>query len=181
MEINKVLSLTITLYSTLYNYSNAQVSIELKENGEYFVQCNNKSRTFKDTVELSNRLNDFTGNYFRINSIELDNNRFNTIIFKGINNIYQCTLSIKGNSNIHPHIKLRFNNNANSSSITINDSMLLSIRSNHHNLQCILHNLFVLRDDGQIMQQVIEPVYIQGEIRFMRISNAQFKLHSARI
>lgn len=49
MKVNKLLNLIIILCSIQYSNCNAQVSIEVKANGEYFVQCNDQNKIFKNT------------------------------------------------------------------------------------------------------------------------------------
>ena len=56
----------------------------LYPNNEYFVQCNNNSKTFINTTSFSNGLNSFTGEYFGATSISRNDN---IIVFDGVYSI----------------------------------------------------------------------------------------------
>lgn len=104
MTFNKLLSTVITIYSVFANNCSAQVDIEIRQNGDYFVKCNNNNNLFTTTTRLSNGLNNLISNYFKTNSVVLDNDRINTLIFKGVESIKPCTLFIKSNANFKPNI-----------------------------------------------------------------------------
>ena len=83
MKLFKVLSIAFVVFMS-GNVNSAQILIEFRPNNEYFVQCNNNSKTFINTTSFSNGLNSFTGEYFGATSISRNDN---IIVFDGVYSI----------------------------------------------------------------------------------------------
>ena len=111
VKFNKLLSIIVAICSVFTNYSSAQIDIEIRQNGSYFVQCNNNNNLFTTTTGLSNGLNNLTYHYFKTTSVVLDNNKINTLIFKGVETVDPCTLSLTNTANFKPNIIFDCGNN----------------------------------------------------------------------
>lgn len=114
MFINKYLSLIAIICAITPNLSNAQdnkISIEILQNGDYIIQRNNHNYVFTTTTELSNGLNHLNDNYFKITSVNLDNKKINTLIFKDVQNTEPCELLIENTANFKPNIIFNCGNN----------------------------------------------------------------------
>ena len=166
MTFNKLLSIFVATCSLFANYSNAQVNIEVKSNGEYLVECNGQSKSFKNTTELYNGLNNFTGNYFRVNSINLDAEHINTVVFNGIYNTSPCILLIKGNAEVKPNINLYFSNHANFNEIIGRDFSSFSFIPNN-NIHCIMRNVLATSDTDPQHVTTVETLINHGTIKFL--------------
>ena len=178
MSFKYLFRLIIATYLVFTSESKAQVNIEIKSSGDYSVECNGQSKLFKNTTELSNGLNDFTGNYFRVNSVNLDSEHINTVVFNGINNTFPCTLLIKGNVEIKPNIELLFGNNAHFNELIGRDFNSFSFISNgntHH----IIRNLLATSDTDQ-QNITAESILINhGKLTFMNsYSNVRCRLNT---
>ena len=111
VKFNKLLSIIVAICSVFTNYSSAQIDIEIRQNGSYFVQCNNNNNLFTTTTGLSNGLNNLTYHYFKTTSVVLDNNKINTLIFKGVETVDPCTLSLTNTANFKLNIIFDCGNN----------------------------------------------------------------------
>lgn len=75
------------------NASNIDVSIHLKENGSCLVKCGKNEKLFSNINELSSSLNDFTGDYLNISSVNTINNIYNNEIRNNKNKLYNPVLN----------------------------------------------------------------------------------------
>lgn len=100
-------SFSIFFYSTTnYSYSqNNIVTIDFSEPNSYRITCDNQSKLFNNITTFSNEINDITSNYFTVESVNIDTEHLNTIVFNNVNVTNNlCTLVLLGSNNFKPNI-----------------------------------------------------------------------------
>ena len=108
MKLNKLLNIVITNFIIITNYSNAQVNIDFMPNGQFNINCDGRQYFFSNIRDLSNEINNITGDYFKIDSIRYHPFVYNTIVFHGLRNSSEnmCNLILKSTEKYKPTIKL---------------------------------------------------------------------------
>ena len=80
-------------FTSNINASNIDVSIYLKEDGSCSVKCGQNEKLFSNINELSSSLNDFTGDYLNISSVNTIDNIYNNEIKNNKNRLYNPVLN----------------------------------------------------------------------------------------
>ena len=108
MKLSKFLSIVITNFIIITTYTKAQITIDCKENGQFCVNCDGRSHSFNNIIDLSNGINNVTRDYFTFDSVKYNTLRYNTIVFRGVCNSSnnECNLMLKGSENYKPTIDL---------------------------------------------------------------------------
>lgn len=108
MKLNKFLSIVVTNFIIITNYTNAQITMDFLPDGKFYVNCDGRSHSFNNIVDLSNGINNVTRDYFTFDSVKYNPLRYNTIVFRGICNSSnnECNLMLKSSENYKPTIDM---------------------------------------------------------------------------
>lgn len=131
MNFSKIIITLVTVFSVIKSESNASVTCFFMSNGKCSVECDGIKKHFNNIEELSNNINNITGEYFTVNYIK-SIDEINTILFHNFSNTSNSNykLLIQGGLDFNPCIALNYENNqVDVPNINLNNITVLQIYS----------------------------------------------------
>ena len=92
------------------NASNADISMNFKPDNSCVLSFDKSEKIFTNINKLSSELNNITGDYLKVGSINLDDTN-NYIVFNNVYNTKPCNITFSSSNSFKPGVILNFGDN----------------------------------------------------------------------